>query len=636
MAADLGFGILVSLKDAFTPNSNKVSKGMKEMKGEAKGTTDALKNIQNALQAASSAAIFTGAKRGFDAIVNSASDFQYKMAEVSTLVNTNDVNMEDLNKSVLGLSKSFGTPAVEQAAGIYQVLSSGIGGVSESLEVLEASNKLALGGVTTTTTAVDGLTTILNAWKMKSSDSTKVTDTLFTTMKLGKTTIGELGSSIFQVAPTAAALGISLEELGASVVAMTKQGTKTPIAMTQIKAAISGLTNPSDDLTNIWRKHHFASGEAAIKALGYQGALQLLSKETKGSVGQLKTLLGGMEAASAALQITGDNSEMFSDALKQVKQSAGATEEAVAKMAETHKKKADRARASWEALKITLGNRLLSAMDPLIQKIGKLTDKFVAWLEKHPAVAKAIAYTIAALVALAAVLAVVSAALLVVDILASPVILVILLIAAAIAAVIAVGYLFRDELKTLWEYTKVVVDFMKDAWLVFKTDVVPIFEQIGQAAVSWIKDVINWFSNLIAKVGEFLSKLEEAVKKIPLVGAAYEKLTGSVLNPMVASEKMREKFKGWFSSGASTVQEGIGAVRGRADQIRAEQAAGGSLGNALAPPAPGGTGPQAKQETKVKVENQVKVSATPVNIFLDRDKIGAAMINYAQLQGART
>lgn len=632
MAEGLGFGILVTLKNAFSPNAKKVSGDMKEMKGEAKSTTDSLKKMQQALDAAASAAIFTVAKQGFDAIVNSASDFQYKMAEVSTLVDTNQVNMSGLNDSVIALSKSFGTPAVDQAAGMYQVLSSGIGGVSESLEVLEASNKLALGGVTTTTTAVDGLTTILNAWKLKSSDSTRVTDTLFTTMKLGKTTIGELGSSIFQVAPTAAALGISLEELGGSLVAMTKQGTKTPIAMTQIKAAISGLTNPSDDLTAIWKKNKFESGEAAIKALGYQGALELLSKETKGSVGQLKTLLGGMEAASAALQITGNNSKMFSDALAQVKQSAGATEEAVAKMAETHKKRADRAKASWEALKITLGNRLLSAMDPLIQKIGKLTDKFVQWLEKHPMIAKAIAYTIAALVALSAVLAIVSAALLVVNIMASPITLTILLIVAAIAAVIAIGYIFRNQLKTLWEYTKVVIDFMKDYWLVFKTDVIPIFKAIGEAVVGWIKDAINWFSNLIAKVSEFLAKIEEAIKKVPVLGKAFDMGKSVFMSPLNAANWMKEKVS------FGDLIPGRAAVKSRADQILQEEAlkasggGAGGLGTALQTPAAGGQ----KGETKVKVENQVKVNTTPVSIFLDKDKIGAVMIQYAQLQGARS
>jgi TP901 family phage tail tape measure protein len=267
MATDLGLGITVSLKDQFSSASKNVSRSMGGMRQNAQDTVATMQRMQGAITAVAGAAIFMASRRAFGSVIDSASGFQKAMAEVSTLVDTSAVNMANLGDATLGLSKKFGFSALDQAKGLYQVLSAGIGDTAESLRLMDIANQVALGGVTDVSTAVDGLTTILNAWKMKASDASNVADTLFTTMRLGKTTIPELSNFIFQAAPLASALGISLEELGASIVTMTKQGTKTPIAMTQLRNVMAAIIRPSEDLMKVWKGLGFSSGEAAIQSV---------------------------------------------------------------------------------------------------------------------------------------------------------------------------------------------------------------------------------------------------------------------------------------------------------------------------------------------------------------------------------
>ena len=101
------------------------------------------------------------------------------------------------------------------------------------MKILEVSAKAAVGGLTETETAADAVTTILNAYKMSAEEAGTVSDQLFTTVRLGKTTFGELGASIAQVAPIAAAYGISIDQVLGAVASLTKQGTPTAQAMTK-------------------------------------------------------------------------------------------------------------------------------------------------------------------------------------------------------------------------------------------------------------------------------------------------------------------------------------------------------------------------------------------------------------------
>ena len=143
-------------------------------------------------------------------------------------------------EKVFDLSKISPDSPEKLANAYYQIVSAGYDG-AEGLQLLETSAKAAVAGVTDTATAADGITTVLNAFKINASESEEVADALFNTVKLGKTTFSELSANISQVAPIAAASNIPLNEVLATVASLTKQGVPTAQAMTQIRSAIVGL-----------------------------------------------------------------------------------------------------------------------------------------------------------------------------------------------------------------------------------------------------------------------------------------------------------------------------------------------------------------------------------------------------------
>lgn len=161
----------------------------------------------------SAAAAF--AKAGKDAY-DFEKQFQKSMYEVASISSTIKGSLTDYMNSIMDMTRQIPVAANDSAKALYQIVSAGHDG-ADAMTILEVSAKAAVGGVTDTATAADAITTVLNAYKMSASEAGNVSDMLFTTAKLGKTTMGELGQSIAQAAPIAASYGVGIDQVLAAV-----------------------------------------------------------------------------------------------------------------------------------------------------------------------------------------------------------------------------------------------------------------------------------------------------------------------------------------------------------------------------------------------------------------------------------
>ena len=244
-------------------------------------------------------------------------EFRKNMLEVATISTQVTDDMTGFMNQVMSITQEIPIKAPEAAKALYSIVSAGHDG-ADGMKILEVSAKAAVGGLTETETAADAVTTILNAYKMSAEEAGTVSDQLFTTVRLGKTTFGELGASIAQVAPIAAAYGISIDQVLGAVASLTKQGTPTAQAMTQIRAAIQGTAGEL--------------GDAAFQGRTFQEALQLINEKAGGSASKMKEMLGTDEGLAATLALTGKNAKSAASDLGELQNSLGATEAAFGKM----------------------------------------------------------------------------------------------------------------------------------------------------------------------------------------------------------------------------------------------------------------------------------------------------------------
>ena len=164
--------------------------------------------------------------------------FEDQMNEVFTLLpDISGQAMDEMRGQVLDVAGEMGRLPEEIVPALYQSLSAGVP-KDNVFEFLDIAHQAALGGVTELETAVDGISSVMNAYGSDVVSATDASDLMFTAVRLGKTTFGELSASLSNVTPIASAMGVNFADVTAALAAMTAQGTPTAQATTQMRALL--------------------------------------------------------------------------------------------------------------------------------------------------------------------------------------------------------------------------------------------------------------------------------------------------------------------------------------------------------------------------------------------------------------
>jgi len=318
--------------------------------------------------------------QGIDATVGSAIRLQKEVAEVTTLVSDAAGAQEQFTEQVLDLQAQFGGDQADKAKAFYQALSSGAVDSSNAMTLLQSAQKLAIGGVTNLTTAIGGLTKLMQVYSMSADDSARISDILFIGMKRGQTTIGELSAQIGQAAGTAAVLGVDLEELVATVSNVATVSRNTQVATTAVRAAMVALTQPTEALKDVYNRLGFESAEAAVQQLGFVGTLKAITREGGSSATAIKELFGSVEALPAITAFTSESINKtfiatMDDMAAAADKAGSVTDEAFQKIAQTADFQLSKAAGQAQAALTRIGQQILVVLLPAIQGLNVALEK---------------------------------------------------------------------------------------------------------------------------------------------------------------------------------------------------------------------------------------------------------------------
>ena len=299
--------------------------------------------------------------------VDIGASFETALAKVSTIADTSKVSVGDLNKQILDTSGSMGVAAADIAEAAYQAISAGQD-TANAVAFAGQASKLAAAGFTSSSSAVDILTTALNAYGLSADQATHVSDVLLTTQNLGKTSVDELSSSMGKVIPLAAAYGVTVENLSSGLAVMTANGIATAEATTYTKSMLNELGDAGSTVGKILQKQtgkSFAQLNAEGKSLG--DVLQILYQSVGGSSTAFAGLWSSVEAGTGALSLASGGAEHFNDVLSQMQNSAGATETAYETMTDTFQHKVETMQTAAQNFGITLYDSLESSLSDATQ-----------------------------------------------------------------------------------------------------------------------------------------------------------------------------------------------------------------------------------------------------------------------------
>lgn len=425
-----------------------------------------------------------------------AGDFDGAMREVNTMMLLSEDEFKDFSKEIQNFSKEMGVNAVDSANALYQAISAGVP-KENAVDFLTVATKAAIGGVTDTKTAVDGLTTVMNAFGIPVSEAEKIADTMFTTVKGGKTTFEELSSSLFNVAPIAAASGVSFEEVSAALATMTAQGVPTAQATTQLRQAMVALQKPTADMQTVITDLGYESGQAMLSELGFADTINTLRDATGGSNEQLMRMFGSVEAGQAILALTGEKAGDFGESLNAMENSAGAAQAAFEIMEESTGRQLEKLKVGFQDIAITLGTALMPLLQRLVDFIGPIITKIGDWISAHPKLSVAILGIILVVGGLLLVLGPLLSLLPMIGAAFTAMLGPIGLIILAIAGAIAIGVAIWKNWDTIKEKAKqifgAIADFFKGIW----DKITGFFSTAWDTIVNIVKTAVNFVLGII-------------------------------------------------------------------------------------------------------------------------------------------
>jgi len=280
-------------------------------------------------------------------IITSAAEFERAAREVNSLLNLDENGFKELTKDIQEASVLMGTDLIDTTRAAYQAISAGVPR-ENLLEFLKTSSTAAIAGLSSTETAVDVLSTVVNSFGSDTISAERAADILFAAVKDGKTTFDQLASSLSKAAPLAAAMGIDFEELAAAAAAITKRGAPTAEAMTQIRAIMVALKKPTADMKLLFKQLGVTNGDALIQTYGLSGALQQVVTSAQSGGIEITKFFSETEALNGVLNLTGKNAEGFGASLANAYNSAGSAALAFDQNNGTALRAVEKLKSSWQ------------------------------------------------------------------------------------------------------------------------------------------------------------------------------------------------------------------------------------------------------------------------------------------------
>jgi TP901 family phage tail tape measure protein len=301
--------------------------------------------------------------------------FESKMIDVGNLMGANRKEVKALSAEVKTLSARYGVGAQGLANSLFDVISAGVP-AARAIGFLEEATKLAKAGVTDTKTAVDGLTSVINAYGLEASNAADISDLFFAAQVKGKTTIAELSSTIGRLAPISKAAGLSLEDMFASVATLTAGGIKTDEAITSMRATLTSIIKPSKEAQEVAQALGIDFSATALRSKGLVNFLADVQEKTNGNVEVITKLIPNVRALQGVLALAGEQADAFAENQAALAERAGATQEAFEQQANTTAHK-------WGVMVETLkqlGLDLFDALAPVLNGLLVILQKVTGFL----------------------------------------------------------------------------------------------------------------------------------------------------------------------------------------------------------------------------------------------------------------
>jgi len=309
-----------------------------------------------------------------------AMTFDDSMGKIVSLVGIGRNEVNAWKKDILKLAPALGKSPKALADAMFFITSAGLRGAT-ALKALEFSAKASAAGLGEIASVADAVTSAINAYGNEVMSAENATNILTATIRLGKMEAASLTPVIGKLLPVASQLGVTFNDVGGALAAMSRLGLPAADAATSLRGVFMALIKPT------------AKGEAALskvnlsyeklssilKEKGLMAFLATLNKNFDGNTKELAKIFPRVEGLVGLLSLMGTNIKTTTAIMKDMSDVTGETSTAFAKASEESMFKFNQALALIKVSAITLGNEILPILIPLLEKLTNKVKEMVEY-----------------------------------------------------------------------------------------------------------------------------------------------------------------------------------------------------------------------------------------------------------------
>ena len=314
-------------------------------------------------------------------ILQAGSAFEDQMAKVRAVTNATEKDFRSMRDEALRLGGSTRYTATEAGEAMEYLTRNGLS-ANDATQTLEQTLHLAQANVIGLGEAADITTNMLNSFHLGVENAGRVADVMSKTSANSATTISLLNEAMRNSAPLAFTLGISFEEMNATLGVLADNNIKGANAGTMLRQVLMGLTSPTQAQAAVFKQYGLDIDQNTIRTEGLIATLHKLADsgimQSKNSVKELGDVFGRLAAPSALTLL--NSLEGLDEKILVVGNSAGTTDRMFQQSFGDFTIAADSMRSAWESFLITVYDNnkgsLVGPIDLLTKGISYARDHF--------------------------------------------------------------------------------------------------------------------------------------------------------------------------------------------------------------------------------------------------------------------
>lgn len=330
---------------------------------------------------------------GFTYAAKSAIDFNSQIQAMGPLLTNGGTvtakykaQLEQLSASSMKWSKQYGVSTTNINEGMSEMIKRGytaqqtLGAMPSVLNAAKASGDDFNTVMSVSTATLEQFGLKVNSTSGMLKNTQRVTDTLTYVSNATAAGFQDLGEAMTYVGPTAHSANISLEQTAAALGIMSNRGIEGSVAGTALRGALTRLMKPSKQNAAAFKEMGINVGDFKKGTLTLPGIIDKIKKNTAGWTAEQRAsaiaTAFGTEAQAGMNALIAAGGDELREYTEGAEKASGTTKKIADQLNNTEKAKLERFKQSVHVLAIEIGQKLLPALTPTIEKASDWIDAF--------------------------------------------------------------------------------------------------------------------------------------------------------------------------------------------------------------------------------------------------------------------